>query len=152
MKKGLIVLFLFGIVSFAKAQWIYRNIDNGLDRPYKIAFTPKNNGAFLKMENVDGKVIFYLQSDYFCNETVDINFSFFYAGKWERFSFESNVSSDHTCVWLEGDLENETDFLRFFLGCTDVRLRVNYYDSTCETKIYDFDMTNSTKAFSFMRN
>ena len=76
MKKMILTAMLIGMVGFAKAQWTYKKIDNGLDLPYKVAFTETYRNAFLKMENVDGDIWFYMKADYFCNDEVNVDFPF----------------------------------------------------------------------------
>jgi hypothetical protein len=42
------------LVAFG--QWTFKNVDNGFDEPYKIAYTAKNNNAILKLEPVEVEV------------------------------------------------------------------------------------------------
>jgi hypothetical protein len=152
MKKMILTAMLIGMVGFAKAQWTYKKIDNGLDLPYKVAFTETYRNAFLKMENVDGDIWLYIKADYFCNDEVNVDFSFFINGEWKRYNFNAPVSSSKDIVWLEMGLNKEADFLTDFLSSTKVRLRVNYpSEEVCSSTIYEFNMLNSSKAYNFMR-
>ena len=40
------------------AQWTNKSVNNGFDDPYRICYTAENNGAILKLENIDGSIYF----------------------------------------------------------------------------------------------
>lgn len=152
MKKFFLTAMLIGMVGYANAQWTTKNVDNGIDLPYRICFTESNKDAYLKMENVDGNVYLYLRGLYFCGDVVNLDMSFWVNGEWKRYNFSCVVGTDHNIVWIDTDLQNETDFLVNFISCTKVRMRVNYgEDEVCTNTIYEFNMAGSTRAFNFIK-
>ena len=152
MKKTILTALLIGMVGIAKAQWSYKKVDNGIDPPYKIAFTQSDRDTYLKMETIDGNVNLYLKGIYFCGEMVNVDISFLVNDIWMRYNFNSNVGSSQSVVWLEDYLQNEGHFLNHFLSASKMRLRVNYSsDDICTSTIYEYSMINSSKAFEFMK-
>jgi hypothetical protein len=57
MKTIILTLALFCATSLT-AQWTYKEITDGFDDPYRVAYTELDGLAYLKLENNDGKVIF----------------------------------------------------------------------------------------------
>ena len=74
--KTLILFFFLFLSLTTYSQWVYKTITDGFDDPYKIAYTDNPTGAYLKMENVDGKVVFYIKGSYYCDETPSYDFVF----------------------------------------------------------------------------
>jgi hypothetical protein len=68
MKKLIVTVGLMLVGFNSSAQWTYQVVDNGFDEKYRIAYTETNNNGFLKLENVDGDVLFYLRGGYFCDD------------------------------------------------------------------------------------
>ena len=62
------------------AQWTNKSVNNGFDDPYRICYTAENNGAILKLENIDGSIYFYLQGGYTCDEDPVVDLSFLVNG------------------------------------------------------------------------
>ena len=77
MKNLFLTIAFVSISIISLSQWTYERVDNGFDEPYRIAYTKTNNGSFLKLENFEGAVSFYLQGGYFCDETPFVEMSFF---------------------------------------------------------------------------
>ena len=145
------MLFLIGMVGVAQAQWVFKKVDNGFDNPYKIAFTNTNNLGFLKMERYDEGVMLYLQGLHFCvDEEVSVDISLFVNNEWKKYSVPATVSISKEILWLINDIANDKSFLNHFCNATKIKLRVNMID--CDTEIYEFPMTNSAKAYQFMKN
>jgi hypothetical protein len=152
MKKTILTAMLIGMVGIAKAQWTYKKVDNGIDPSYRIAYTQSDRGTYLKMENVEGSIYFYLKGIYFCGESVNVDVSFWVVDGWKRYNFDTNVSSTNSTIWLKDALQNETEFLTDFISSTKMKLRVNYSsDDVCTSTIYEYSMGNSSKAFQFMK-
>lgn len=146
MKKLLLLMLL--VPMFGAAQWESRTVDNGFDPAYKIAYTETNNDAFLKIENYDGDLIFYLQGSFFCDEDTEVDISYMVNGAWQKFTYAATISMDRTTVFISADLVNSPMF-EAFKSASLVKLRVR--QMTCTTEIFQFSMTNSTKTINFMK-
>lgn len=148
MKKLIIsvgVMLSFGL----NAQWINKNVNNGFDDPYRICYTAENNGAVLKLENVDGIIVFYLNGGYYCDDLLSVDFSFIVNGVTKKYSGLKSKSEDNTIVWLVDDLVADEMYLDF-KSCSTLKLRIT--DNICETEIFSFSMAGSTSAINFILN
>jgi len=148
MKKTLILMALLPSMCFA--QWKTRNVDNGLDDPYKICFNENLSGNLLKLERVEGDVCLYLTSSYFCEDISYTEMSFKVGGEWKKFAVKSYKSQDNTTLFLHWSLNTDAEMLGAFKSASLVRIRTN--DGVCGSDIYDFSMVNSTSAYNFMTN
>jgi hypothetical protein len=146
MKKLLLLFVLCS--SIAHSQWTYKTVDNGLDEPYPIAYTDLEDGAMLKLENVNGKIVFYLKADYICDEEMTIDMALLISGEYTRYSFTGKTSKDHTCVFFTWDLENSIADDDFQV-CSELKVRIN--DTTCGEQTYNFNMRGSTLALKYMK-
>ena len=147
MKTILLTLGL--VLSYtSSAQWVYKTVDNGLDSPYKIAYT-ESGGKFLKLENIDGKLLFYLEGGFTCDTRVIVELSFMVKGEYKKYSFNGVTSEDSKAVYIISNLLNQ-DCLDDFKASSMIKMRVN--DITCGTVIYEFKMSGSTAACNFMVN
>lgn len=145
--KNLLFLLLL-VPMFGTAQWSYETVDNGFDEAYKIAYTKKSDGAFLKMENVDGEVILYIQGYFFCDEDTEVDLSLYVNGKWEKYTGTGVVSNDQTTIFLVPDMIY-SDMLEDFKAATTMKIRTRQL--TCTSQVFEFNMTGSTKAFNYMK-
>jgi hypothetical protein len=145
------ILFTLGLVlSYtASAQWTYKTIDNGFDDPYKIAYTAEDDGSWLKLENIDGEISFYIGGGYTCDENLTVDLSFMVNGVYKKYSYDARTSSNKDNVFFIENLLNAI-CLADFKACSSVKVRVN--DTTCDTETYEFKMSGSTAAFNFMVN
>lgn len=146
MKKLLLLLLL--VPMLGTAQWSYETVDNGFDEAYKIAYTKKSDGAYLKMENVDGDIVLYVQAFYFCDEDTEVDFSLLVNGKWEKYTGSGVVSNDGTTVFLVPDLVT-SEMAEDFKAATTMKIRVRQL--SCLTQVFEFNMTGSTKALNYMK-
>jgi len=149
MKKIIVTVGLMLIGFNSSAQWTYQSVDNGFDNRYRIAYTEKNNNAILKLENVDGDIIFYLQGGYFCDETPNIDLVFIVNGENKKYSTSSVKSDDNSCLFFITDLTS-SDMFEDFKNCTSLKLRVN--ESYCDTEVYNFNMSKSATAYNYILN
>jgi len=131
------------------AQWTKKTVDNGFDDPYRICYTAINNLGYLKLENVDGQIFFYLNGKYCCDESPVINLSFIVNGVTVKYSCTARVSEDKETVWILDDFLNST-VVESFKNCRTLNIRVN--DTVCNEEIYSFNMSGSTSALNFIRN
>ena len=139
--------FLFSIF-YANSQWSYENVDNGFDDSYRIAYTTSNNGAFLKLENVDGDVIFYIQGKYYCDDFPLVDLVFVVNGVNVKYSIEGMKSDDGKVIFFVADLIN-SEMLTSFQKCTVLKVRVN--ESYCSSETYSFNMSKSTSALNYIQ-
>lgn len=147
MKNLLLIIVLLCSIS-AQSQWTYETVNNGFDDPYKIAYTKRTDGAFLKMENIDGNIIFYIQGEYFCDTEVEVVLAFKTLGNYQRYTTTGKVSSDGSVIFIDSDLANSEANYQF-LHC-DV-LKIKIVEGSCAEQIYEFNMMGSTRAFNFMK-
>jgi hypothetical protein len=149
MKRIVIgIMFILNSSSF-NAQWAYQTVDNGFDEKYRIAYTETNNNGFLKLENVDGDVLFYLRGGYFCDDNPNVDLAFMVNGESKKYSFNCVKSNDNTCLFFILDLATSNVF-EDFKACTSLKVRVN--ESYCDTEVYNFNMSKSTTAFNYVLN
>ncbi len=147
--KTLLLFLLFALCnSIAHSQWIYRTVDNGLDEPYPIAYTELADGARLKLENVNGKIVFYIQADCICDKETTVDMALLINSEYTRYSFTGRTSKDRTCVFFTWDLENSIADDDFQV-CSDLKVRIN--DETCGEQTYNFNMMGSALALQYMR-
>lgn len=148
MKKLLLLLVLL-VPMLGTSQWAYETVDNGFDEAYKIAYTKRVGGAYLKLENVDGEIVLYIQGVFFCDDDdTEVDISYMIKGKWEKYNGSGLVSSDQTTVFMEPNML-VSGMLEDFLAATSVKVRIR--QTYCDEQIYEFNMTGSTKAFNYMK-
>lgn len=150
--KNLILVFAITIFSnVCHSQWVYKKVDNKIDPSYKIAYCPsKTQTAFLKMENVEGEIAFYVTGSYFCDDYPTVDMSLTCGTENLKYSFNCAKSSDSTTIFILDDLSAEENkiFLDHFKKCSTLVLRVN--ESHCQDEYHEFKMSSSTAAFDFM--
>jgi hypothetical protein len=149
MKKLVLSIATILLANVSIAQWNKKSIDNGLDEPYEICYTNTNNGGFLKLENLDGDVVFYIQGSYFCEEEPIVDISFLVRNEWVKYSVVGAKSGNGRTIFLAFNIE-EAVFFKSFLNATSVKVRVN--EEYCNTEIFQFNMSGSTSAFNFIKN
>lgn len=148
MKKLLLLLMLMPMM--VSAQWTYETVDNGFDEAYKIAYTKRVSGAWLKLEKVDEEVILYLQGIFFCDDDdTEVDISFMVAGKWEKYNGSGLVSNDQTTVFIEPNMLT-SGMLEDFKAATSVKIRIR--QTYCDEQIFEYNMSGSTKALNFMKS
>lgn len=149
MKTIILTLFLF-FSSFLSAQWVYQTVTDGFDDPYKICYTNNLKGPFLKLENVQGKVSFYISGDYFCDDQVTYDFVFMSGDDNYKISGVGSKSTvNDNVLFLTFDLLNEGQtVISWFKRASKLKIRVN--ESYCDTKYYEFNMSKSSAALEFI--
>jgi hypothetical protein len=147
MKKLLLgALLLLSTTSFG--QWTMDNVNNGFDEPYRICYSKPSDGVIMKLEEVEGNIVFYLANGYYCDEDIKVDISFLVAGSYKKYTITGNTSSNKKSLFLIWDLVN-ADFVTDFKNAGNVRIRVN--ESYCSSEIYEFSMNNSSKALEFIQ-
>jgi hypothetical protein len=132
----------------ANAQWIKKTVDNDFDEPYRICYTESSGITYLKLENVDGEIFFYMQGGYYCDEKPTIDLAFIVNGVSKKYTVYAVTSEDKETIWIINSLLTDTDMLSDFKLCSTLRLRV--YDSVCGIETYSFNMGGSQSAISFI--
>ena len=146
--KTLLLVVGLALSYTASAQWVSKNVDNGFDEPYHIAYT-ENKGSYLKLENSDGEIFVYIGGGYTCDDRLTVDASFLVKGVYVKYTFNAITSDDRKNVFFIANLLTET-CLADFKACTSVKIRVN--DEVCSSEIYEFNMSGSTSALNFMIN
>lgn len=136
-----------GFSSFS--QWTYETIKNDFDEPYRIAYTSQNNGAILKLEELEGDIIFYIQGGYYCDDYPSVDLVFDVNGENVKFLIEGMKNKKGDVVFFTGDVATDI-FLEPFQKCTTLKIRIN--ESYCSTETYTFNMSRSSSALNFMQN
>lgn len=132
----------------ANAQWVNKSVKNDFDAPYRICYTNLKQNEYLKLENVDGEIVFYMQGGYYCDEAPRIDLAFIINGVAKNFSVDGSISSDNEAVWIIHNLLENSDIVLAFKTCSTLKVRVN--DSVCGTNTYSFNMSGSTSAINFI--
>jgi hypothetical protein len=133
----------------ANAQWTNKTVNNGFDEPYRICYTATNNLGYLKLENVDGQIYFYLNGKYCCDDSPVVNLSFIVNGVTVKYYCTANVGDNKGVVWILEDFLNST-VVESFKNCSTLNIRVN--DTVCNEEIYSFNMSGSRSALNFIIN
>jgi hypothetical protein len=145
--KTLLLLFVL-CSSIAHSQWTTKTVNNGFDEPYRICHSKEVDGAILKLENVNGKIAFYIQGMYVCEDEIVVDLSFLINSDYSKYTFVSEASKDHEVLFFTWDLlGSKAD--EDFQACSEVKVRIN--DSTCGESIYTFKMSGSTLALKYIQ-
>jgi hypothetical protein len=137
------------IPIIVSAQWRYETVGNGFDEAYKIAYTKRVSGAWLKLENVDDEIVMYIQGIYFCDDPdTEVDVSYNVNGVWNRYTGTGLVNSDQTTVFIEPNML-ESKMLDDFKAATSVKVIIR--QTNCDEQRYEFSMAGSTIAFNFIR-
>lgn len=147
-------IFLFATavltVGIINAQWSFKTVKNGFDKPYKVAYTPENNGAEAYMLFVDSAVVLEISGGYYCDEEPNVDVVLVVNGVDNKFEFEGYKGSTSDVVYLTWDMELHPEFLNAFKLASIMKVRIN--ESSCDNAIYTYKMTSSKAAFDYVRN
>jgi hypothetical protein len=149
MKRVILCVGLM-LSFYSNAQWIKKNVNNDFDEPYRICYTESSGMNYLKLENVDGEIFFYMQGGYYCDEKPTIDLAFIVNGVSKKYTVYAVTSEDSKSIWIIDNLLTDTDMLSDFKLCSTLKLRV--YDSVCGIETYSFNMSGSQSAISFITN
>jgi hypothetical protein len=149
MKRIILTVGAIILTNMSIAQWTNKSVNNGFDEPYKICHTKENNGAILKLENVDGEIAFYLQGGFFCDDNPSVDVSLLVNNVWVKYNVIATKGSQNSTLFLVDDIST-SDAILNFLNATSIKIRVN--ESYCENEYYQFNMSGSTSAYKFIKN
>lgn len=147
MKKLVLSVAVVLASMTAKAQWVYQKVDNGIDNPYKIAYTNNEGEATLKIENLDGELAFYITGSYFCEDKPKVDIVFVVNGENKKYQITASKSKSSKTVYLTFDLIKEV-YAEDFKNASSVKVRVN--ETYCTTDVFTFGMDKSKSAIEFM--
>lgn len=134
----------------ARAQWTNKTINNGFDPTYKVAYTDITKMQWIKLENYNNAISFYMDGVFVCEKVVDVDISFVVNGAYKKYNLvDCYVTEDHETVFFVDDLRT-SDMLSSFKSASSVKVRVN--DRTCGEETYEFKMTGGSSAFDFVVN
>lgn len=146
--KTLLITMVLALSYTASAQWIYKTVDNGFDPPYKIAHTDLIQDEFLKLENYNNNISFYIDHLYICDETVNVDISFLVNGVYQKYNIENcYVSEDNETVFFVDNITTH-EMLSSFKTASLVKVRIN--DTTCGITTYEFKMSGSKAAYNYV--
>jgi hypothetical protein len=147
MKKLLLALALVPTLSFG--QWVNKTVNNDFDPAYRISYNPSTrDDSFLKLEDFDGDLLFYIQNIYTCTDAPVVDVVFIFSdGSKQNYSLDCITSTDRRVVFISPDILSEP-FLNYFKRATKIKLRIN--DIGCESESFEFNMSGSTSAINFM--
>lgn len=148
MKKMILTVATVLTMGLVNAQWTKKNVNNGLDEPYKVCYTETNNGSYLKLQKLENDVIFYMSGGIYCDKHILVDISFLVNNEWVKFNLHGITHDDKKSVYFTFDLDNEPYF-QDFLNASTVKIRIN--ETYCTTDIYEFNMSGSTAAFNFIK-
>ena len=148
MKKIINFIVAILIVGTLNAQWSFKTINNGFDDPYKIAYTPENNGAAAYMLFVDSTVVLSIDGGYYCEEEPNIDVVLVVNGVDNKFEFEGYKGETSDVVYITWDMASNAEFLNAFKLSSIMKIRIN--ESYCTTEVYTYKMTNSKAAYQYM--
>ena len=92
----------------ANAQWTNKNVNNDFDDPYRICYTESNDNNYLKLENLNGEIYFFMKGGYYCDENPTIDLALI--KKWIKLSswfflgtllYRSMFGFDRTIIWID---------------------------------------------------
>jgi hypothetical protein len=150
MKKVINLLGAILITGSVSAQWTYEKINNGFDEPYNVAYTETDNGAFLKLENIDTSVVFFIKGGYYCDDNPKVDIVFVVNGVDKKYSFTGQKSTKNNVVFFTWTLDKLPNLLAYFKDASSIKIRIN--ESYCTTEIYNFNMSGSKAAYEFIKN
>jgi hypothetical protein len=148
-------LLLIGIIALSftsNAQWLVNKLDNGFDTPSKIAYTGEKQSVYLKLENVDNDVVFFVGGEAYCgNGPVFVELSFQVNGVNKQYGRACSLFGDEDPIAVVSvDLINE-DFYADFKAASTIKIRINDFDCSETIKtMYTFSMSGSTAAVNYV--
>jgi len=148
MKKLILSLASMMMLSTSHSQWSFKTISNGFDDPYKIAYTPTNNGAAAYMLFVENAIVLSVDGGYYCEKEPSIDVVLVVNGVDNKFEFDGYKGGSSDVVYITWDMASNAEFLNAFKLSSTMKVRIN--ESYCTTEVYTYKMTNSKAAFEYM--
>lgn len=149
MKKVINLLLAVLITGCVSAQWKYEKVDNGFDEPYALAYTEKNNGAFLYMIKLDTAVVLFLGGGYYCDDKPKIDVVLNVNKVDQKFEFVGYKSKSSDQIYITWDMDENPKFIKAFKDADNIKIRVN--ESYCTSEIYTFNMMFAYLAYNYVK-
>jgi hypothetical protein len=146
--KTLLMTIGLALSYTASAQWVSKTVDNGFDIPYKIAYTDVARDQWLKLENYNSEISFYIGGVYICDGIVSVDMSFLVNGVYQKYTIEECYTSDDSETVFFVDNLTTHEMLSSFKSASLIKIRIN--DTTCDSETYEFRMSGSTAAYNFV--
>lgn len=148
MKKYILTLLLLA-ASSAQAQWVNATADNGFDPPFRYSTCDDKikKGKWLKVEKFkDTQVLLLIYVGFACEDFPKVEYSFKMDTGYHKINSVGAKSSDKKKIYLQFDVAKESG--EYFAKCKELKIRIT--DSGCGTEIYQFDMTGSANAYTWV--
>jgi len=153
MKNNIQLLLLCLLLNLnAFGQWVNEYVDNGEDTPYNICYNEDENNLFdtfyAKLENVNGKISFYIQSSDFRPGYEFAMIYFTVNGVLKTHTVQGRLSDDGELIFISDNLIN-SKLLYDFKASSE--MRIDLFFEGFGHIITRFNMTGSTAAYNFIR-
>jgi len=150
MKKSIFLAMGLLTAGTLNAQWSFKTVKNGFDKPFKMAWTPENNGAEAYMFVIDSAVVLEITGGDYCDDGPNVDVVLVVNGVDNKFEFKGYKGSTSDVVYITWDMEQNPEFLSAFKLSSTMRVRIN--ESKCDASVYEYKMTNGKAAFNYLRN
>ena len=150
--KRLLLLGIIALSFTSNAQWIVNKLDNGFDTPSKIAYTNEKQATYLKLEYINGGVVFYVGGETYCGDgPVFVELSFQVNGVNKQYGRACPLYGDEDPIAVVSvDLINE-DFYADFKSASTIKIRISDFDCSETVKtLYTYSMSGSTAAVNYV--
>lgn len=152
MKKLILSVGMALTFNNAYSQWVTKTIDNGFDKPTRIAYTEDGQQPFLKLEEFEGKAVLIFKGIYFCDSPIFVEMSYQVNGVNKKYGEVAKLNDAQTTAFVTWDLQQE-DYYADFKNCTSVKIRITDTGACSgDNTIYTFKMNGSTNAINFVTN
>lgn len=148
MKKLIFTIGMFMCLN-ANAQWVSKTIDNGFDKPTKIAYTEDGQKPYLKIEEFEGKAVLIFKGIYFCDSPIFVEMSYQVNGENKKYGTVAELNDAETTAFISWDLQSE-EYFNDFKNSTSVKIRITDTGVCNDNPIYTFKMNGSTAALNFV--
>lgn len=135
--------------SSSQAQWQNETADNGFDPKFRYSTCDDKikTGKWLKLEKFkDTQVLLLIYVGYACDDFPKVEYSFKMDTGYHKIKSIGAKSSDKKKIYLQFDVKKESG--EYFAKCKELKIRIN--DGVCGIEIYQFDMTGSASAFTWV--
>ena len=105
-------ILILALSYTASAQWTNKTVNNGFDPTYNIAYTKDYITHWLKLENYNKNISFYMYGFFVCDKVVDVEVSFLVDWAYQKYEI---------------------------LECIDSKIILNYSKHQCKKKFHFFE-------------
>jgi hypothetical protein len=137
------------ISTISNAQWKTKTIDNGFDPKYTIAWNESSLGFLLKIENIDGDAVLYVNVEALLDEDVTDIYTemvFKVNNEWVKFNGACKVLDG--LIILSEPMSGMPSLLQAFKASTLAKIRFDYLG---DTYTLEWNMSGSTAAYNAVK-